>query len=135
MTPDDSDLDLDLARRFREKRVAEESAAPDLGELLARPRPVRKGPSMARRLALAAALAVVAAGAWVLLRQRPSFRGAPTAGDLPPAALRVAEWKSPTASLLRTPGADLWRRVPALVPRVPAFASATLLETTKGAAR
>ncbi len=133
MTSDDSDLDL--ARRFAETRRADESAAPVLRELLARRRPVRARRSPGRRLALAAALVFVAAAAALLLRPRPPVGGAMAAGDLPPAAARLAAWKSPTASLLRTPGAELWARVPALVPRVPVFASVTLPQTTKGADR
>jgi hypothetical protein len=133
VTPDDPDRDL--ARRFARTRSADESAAPDLGELLARPRPVRTGNSPVRRLALAAAIVFVAAAAALLLRPRPPVGGAMAVGDLPPAAARLSAWKSPTASLLRTPGADLWARVPALVPRVPVFASVTLPQTTKGAAR
>ena len=133
MTPDETDLDL--ARRFAGTRSADESAAPDLGELLARPRPVRTGNSPMRRLALAAALVVVAAAAALLLRPRPPVGVAMAAGDLPPAAAGLSAWNSPTASLLRTPGAELWARAPALVPRVPVFASVTLPQTTKGADR
>ena len=130
MTHDDPDLEL--RKRFAESRRADESAAPDFGALLGRPR--RAGPtrSPGRRLALAASLALAAAAAALLLRERPP---SPGAGELPPAAGALVAWKSPTASLLRTPGAELSARVPALVPRVPVFAAVTLPQTTKGADR
>ncbi len=133
MTRDDSDLDLE--ERFAERRRADELAAPDLDRLLARPRP-SPSPAPGRRLALAAAALVFAAAAAALFfRSRTPVRGARDAAALPPAAAELAAWKSPTSSLLSTPGAELWRRVPALVPRVPVFASVPLPQATKGADR
>jgi hypothetical protein len=128
----DDDLELSLQRRFAAARSADESAAPDIGALLDRPRRTRPVPAAARRLALAAALALAAVAAALLVRARPLFQGS---RDLPPAAGRLASWTSPTASLLRTPGAELGARVPALVPRVPVFASLALPQITKGADR
>ena len=134
MTHDDPDLEL--RKRFAESRRADESAAPDFGALLGRPRRAGTTRSPGRRLALAASLALAAAAAALLLRERPPSPGAGAgAGDLPPAAGALVAWKSPTASLLRTPGAELSARVPALVPRVPVFAAVTLPQTTKGADR
>ena len=129
MSPDDPGLDRELARRFEELRRGDEAAAPDLDRLLSRPRRARTSPG--RRLALAAAVVVLLAAALLYRRAAP-----PDSRDaLPPAAASLAAWKSPTASLLRTPGAELWARVPALVPRVPVFASVSAPQTTKGALR
>jgi len=128
MSPDDPGLDRELVRRFEELRRGDEAAAPDLGGLLGRP---RRGRTSRRHLALAAAVVVLLAAALLLRRTAP-----PGSRDaLRPAAGSLAAWRSPTGSLLRTPGAELWTRVPALVPRVPVFASVSVPQTTKGAVR
>ena len=129
MSPDDPGLDRELVRRFEELRRGDEAAAPDLDRLLVRPR--RGRVSSRRRLALAAAVVVLLAAVLLLRRAAP-----PGSRDaLRPAAGSLAAWRSPTGSLLRTPGAELWTRVPALVPRVPVFASVSVPQTTKGAVR
>jgi hypothetical protein len=128
MNPDDPGLDRELARRFQELRRGDEAAAPDLDRLLDRP---RRGRTSRRRLAFAAAVVVLLAAALLFRRAAP-----PGSRDaLPPAAASLAAWRSPTGSLLHTPGAELWARVPALVPPVPVFASVSIPQTTKGVAR
>jgi hypothetical protein len=126
--------DSELARLFHEERRDAEAAAPEPGALLARPRRRRPaGARLVRRAALAAARAVIAAA--LLLRTR-SFRGhAPQAAGLPPAARQLAAWRAPTDVLLRTPGSDLWTRVPVLAPRSSVPEPGIFLEATKGVER
>jgi hypothetical protein len=100
MTSDD-----DLRARFAALRRAERGTAPPLDAILARPRPPRR---RASSIALAAAAVVVALlGARLVLRRPPNERAASRAPS-------VLEWRSPTASLLRTPGQELLRTVPTL---------------------
>lgn len=55
--------------------------------------------------ALAAVAVVLLAAAWLPSRMAPEH---------PRAAVSISEWRSPTESLLRTPGEEFWRSTPRL---------------------
>jgi hypothetical protein len=112
VTPDDRDREL--SRLFQAERLADESAAPRLDELFgrARPRRVRAGDALGR-LALAAAVAGVIAAAAAVLRSGASVESAPAATPVAE-TVQLAEWRSPTAFLLDTPGSELLTEVPIL---------------------
>ena len=127
------DPDREIARLFVEQRRADEASAPALRELLARPNssrtPWKRGIG---RIALAAAAAAAATAGVLLLRPVHLRDGGPGA-ELPPAASQLASWKAPTDALLRTPGSELWTRIPILVSRSSPLADpAHPVETTKG---
>ncbi|AHG88945.1 hypothetical protein J421_1408 [Gemmatirosa kalamazoonensis] len=98
--PDDDDL----RARFATLRRAELGAAPPLDALLVRPR-------VRRRLATRAALAAAAVLLVALLGIRLAARRTEDVRRPPPS---IVAWRSPTASLLRTPGEELLRTVPTL---------------------
>jgi len=94
------DLDRELARRFADLKRSDAAAAPSLREVL--DRPIRRGldarrPRRAIALQLAAALALLLAAFYVA---RPSSSGARRRSA-------IAAWRSPTASLLETPGREI----------------------------
>ena len=127
------DLDREIARLFDEQRRADEASAPALRELLARPNsrrtPWKRGIG---RIVLAAAAAAAATAGVLLLRPARPRDGGPEAA-LPPAASQLASWTAPTDTLLRTPGSELWTRIPILVSRSSPLADpAHPVETTKG---
>jgi hypothetical protein len=104
MTPEEREL----SRLFEAARRADESAAPDLDALLARgPRPRR---SAGRAIAFAAAATLLLAIAVLLVRH--DARTAPA----PEAPVQLADWESPTAFLLDTPGSELLTEIPTLAP-------------------
>jgi hypothetical protein len=129
--------DDEIARRFEERRLADEAGAPELPTLLARP-PRRHAVQVRafRRLAFgAAALAAAVSAVFVLRNVRPRQGGTPESSDLPAAAVELAAWKAPTDTLLQTPGADLWTSVPELAPEASALETGIPLATTKGVER
>ena len=123
------DPDREIARLFDEERRADEASAPALRELLARPTSGRthwkRGVG---RIALAAAAATAA---FLLLRPARTNDLRPET-ELPPAASQLASWRAPTDALLRTPGSELWTRVPILVSRAAPLDPAHPVQTTKG---
>lgn len=122
------DLDRELGRLFQAQRAADEAAAPDLSALLARPPARRSGRrGVAQALALVAAVAVVVlAGARVLRNVASAPR------ETTDAIETLAEWRSPTAFLLRTPGSDIWTQMPALGSAAHASEDQPGLSPTKG---
>ncbi|HEY6146163.1 MAG TPA: hypothetical protein VIZ69_00635 [Thermoanaerobaculia bacterium] len=101
----EDDLDRDLGRRFGELRAADDAKTPGFAALLARirsPRVSRPGWRPALALGAAAAAAVIA----ISLRPSREHATATTAGAA------IAEWKSPTGSLLQTPGDEIYREPP-----------------------
>lgn len=110
--------DRDLASLFEELRRADEASAPPFKNVLERRgvglrKPARVAPL---RFAALAVLLVAAALAVVLTRRPPGE----TAGPEPP--VTVAQWKSPTDWLLRTPGSELLSELPTLPGSVPKYA-------------
>jgi hypothetical protein len=127
-----SDRDREIARLFEEKRRSDESSAPPVRELLARPRgPRARRARAAWSVALAAAAVIVVAASVVLLRARPP-RTPET--QLPAVAAQIAAWRAPTDVLLQTPGSDLLSQLPVLESQASGAASA-VLEPTKGVER
>jgi hypothetical protein len=127
-----SDRDREIARLFEEKRRSDESSAPPVRELLARPRgPRAQSARAAWSVALAAAAAIVVMASVVLLRARPP-RTPET--QLPAAAAQIAAWRAPTDALLQTPGSELLTQLPVLVSHASEAAGA-VLEPTKGVER
>ncbi|MDB4912379.1 MAG: hypothetical protein JWM95_23 [Gemmatimonadetes bacterium] len=98
MTGDD-----DIRKRFAALRNADANAAPAVDVLLARPR-VRD----ARPFALAAVAAVAAAVFVAVGIQLRDPKEPPRTG------MSILEWRSPTASLLKTPGSELIHTVPTM---------------------
>ncbi len=92
--------DQDLAGRFAELRAGDRRGVPSFDDLVRRPR----RPSFLAPLLAAAAVAVTI----VVLALLPRLRGNKSAG------VGIAEWQSPTASLLAVPGSDLLRTVPSI---------------------
>ena len=104
----EDDLDRELGRRLRELRAGDEASAPEFRAVLARLRGDR-APRRRWRVALVLGTAVAAAAFAMFLlrpsRERDAVAGANAAGA-------IAEWKSPTGSLLETPGDELYREPP-----------------------
>jgi anti-sigma-K factor RskA len=125
-----SEDDPEITRLFDEQRRADEATAPALRELLARPRGLQAtGRRGAWRIALVA-VTVAAAIAGALLLRPARHLGQET--ELPPAASQLASWKAPTDALLKTPGSDLWTRVPVLISRSSQVDPSHPVQTTKG---
>ena len=110
--------DRDLARLFEELRRSDESSAPPFNSVLERRGVGRRKPARVARLRFAAlaALLVAAVLAAVLMR-RPAGE---TAGREPP--MTLAQWKSPTDWLLRTPGSEFLNELPTLSGSIPKYA-------------
>jgi hypothetical protein len=128
--------DRQLSRLFEEERRADESAAPALEALLARsPRRRADARDPLAALSLAAAVAGVIAAA-ALVARSGALREAATASAAS-GAMQIAEWRSPTAFLLRTPGAELLSEVPTLsaLPVPLSSAAGAPPESTKGVER
>ena len=100
----EDELERELARRFEKLRVTDDARTPGYEAVLARVQP----PVPRRRWRIALVLGAAAAMAILLLR--PSSRPAAPAGA--EAAAAIAQWKSPTGSLLETPGDELYREPP-----------------------
>ena len=132
MNPRDSDHEI--RRLFEAASLADETAAPDLDDLLARPVPHTGARSLGRIVRAASAIAAVVAMAFVF-HAASSRRPAAASPDLPPAAVQLASWTSTTDSLLQTPGSDLWTSVPDLAPAISVTGFEVPLETTKGVER
>ena len=128
--------DDEIARRFEERRLTDEAAAPELSALLARPPRARTAQVRAiRRLAFgASAVAAAVLVVFVLRTGRPRQGGSPESSGLSPAAIALARWEAPTDVFLQTPGSDLWTSLPDLAP-ASALESAISPETTKGVER
>ena len=99
MNPDDDDLQS----RFDALRRIDEAGVPELTALVAKPRASRRS-----RVAVGAAFA---AAAVILVVVSLRFSARPAAQ---PTAPSILAWRSPTASLLQTPGLELMRTVPTL---------------------
>jgi hypothetical protein len=129
------DDDPETLRSFEEERLGDEASAPDLEALLARPSGRRRVQvRTARRIAIAAATFAAAAVLLVIrVRVTPS-RTVPESSALSPEAIALVTWKSPTDTLLETPGSDLWTQVPDLAPPVPAVEEHIPVSPTKGVA-
>lgn len=113
-----ADPDRELARLFSEVRRADEASAPPFAHVLERAtagRAARSRPALFRFAALAAVFAAAALAAALLRRPAPE-----TAGRQRPVTL--AQWKSPTDWLLRTPGSELLTALPTLPASVPSYA-------------
>jgi hypothetical protein len=100
----DDDLDRKLARRFGDLRASDDLRTPSFRGVLARaPRPGKR--IRGRRLPLFLGAAAAAILAVVLLRPADKPSGAAVSAA-------IAEWKSPTDSLLDTPGSELYGEPP-----------------------
>ena len=120
--------DRDLARLFEELRRADEASAPPLKDVLQRKRAGRGAPGRSAflRVATLAALLVAAALVAVLVR----WPAGETAEREPPVTL--AQWKSPTDWLLRTPGSELLDELPKLPDSVPRYTGFEDAERVRG---
>lgn len=92
--------DKDLERQFAELRAGDRRGIPSFDAVVSRP---RRPSSRAPLLAVAVLMAAVA-GVVVL----PRLRAGRSEG------VGIADWQSPTASLLVVPGSDLLRNVPSI---------------------
>jgi len=113
----DDDLDRRLARRFGDLRAADDLRTPSFRGVLGRaPRPGTRirGRRLPLFLGAAAAAAVVALGV-VLLRPAGEPSGAAAS------ATAIAEWRSPTDSLLATPGNELYGEPPPAAEPIPGW--------------
>ena len=132
MSSNGGDRNRDLGRLFEEKRRADESSAPSLRELIARPRDHRAPRARALwRAGLAMAAAIVLLASVVLLRARMS-RAPET--QLTPVAAQIAAWRAPSDVLLQTPGSDLLSQLPVLESHASETAT-VVFEPTKGVER
>jgi hypothetical protein len=99
-----TDLDSELARRFADLARSDEEAAPSFRTVLGRRTPVRR--SLVRPFLAAAAVAVaISIGASLLWISRAARV---------PSTPAIADWRSPTSSLLQTPGRELLESAPDL---------------------
>ena len=110
----DPDPEREIARALEQLRKADEASAPPFHATLSSARAGRALPRRAIGPALAAAALLVIVGGFLLLESRhpaASPRPAPAPSS---AEGSLASWESPTASLLDTPGSELWRDLPQL---------------------
>ncbi len=106
--------DRELARLFADLRRSDAAAAPPFRTLLERPRERRGEPARIRRLAAVALLAAaIPLGVFLI---RTALRRIPER-----ATSSLAQWRSPTAFLLRIPGSDLLDRAPAMLEPPPDY--------------
>ena len=108
------DRDERLLAVFARLRREVELRVPDAARLLASPRPARR-PAARRRLALSAAMGLVAVIAIAMLRgerSMPTGAGREDATRARAIALEGYPWRSPTDFLLELPGAELGRTTP-----------------------
>ena len=110
------DKDRRLENLFEELRRAEEASAPSFRQTLERKRARRTPSSRSAVLALAASMALFALAAAVAFHSRR-----PLAPPRPQTHAALGKWKSPTDSLLRTPGAELLDSIPSLGQPMPSF--------------
>ena len=125
--------DSELARVLTELRRADEASAPDFAQTLVRARARVAGPRGPWTLRLAAALALLLIGITLAIWKRPTSEA-----SLPANALSLARWKSPSDSLLSTPGRSLAFSLPEIVPRLPddaGIASASTPKTPRAESR
>ncbi len=105
----------ELGRLLQELRRQDEAAAPSFRDVLSRPARVRSS-ALPQLLALGVlAVSVLAAMGVIFLIRRP----APESRTLVPET--ISEWKSPTDSLLRTPGWELLDSMPSIGGRLAGF--------------
>ena len=104
--------DARLKKDFERVREEDQRTAPSFAEVVAaggRRAPAIKERAARFRMALAAVpILAVAAGAIVAVRLHPA------AETLPPEAIALAGWKSPTAFLLEIPGREFLKETPQL---------------------
>ena len=101
--------DRELHRRFAALRLADRAVAPEISALLGRPAKWHR--SLSLTALVAAAIVALVGSAWLATRHtRANVSGAAVPTEMP----SLLTWRSPTAALLRTPGLDLWGRVPTL---------------------
>lgn len=107
--------DDDLRDLFAHSRTEDRKRAGDFATFLAaRASRASRRPALTRRVTLLAAASIVAAVAYVGLRERPGLPGSvqePRVLTLDP---RSTSWESPTDFLLATPGGALLRTLPTL---------------------
>lgn len=96
----------DLRLRFDALRRLDQAAVPDLDALVVRPR-TRRRPVWWLPAAVAAAAAVMLAAGLHFAASRPSV-----VVSISPSEPSILSWRSPTASLLHTPGRELLQTVP-----------------------
>ncbi len=100
--------DRDLRARFNALRRVDAGAAPDLEALIENTSPPRRHRVILPAAAAAAAILMLVAG----LRSMASRPSAEY--TLPRGEASLLAWRSPTASLLQTPGMELLQTVPTL---------------------
>lgn len=101
--------DTDLARLFEELRRADDAKAPPFRQVLEKAKAAQNASSRLLPLRVAAVAAVLAIAALTAVFLRRPAREA--AGQDRP--VTVAQWKSPTDWLLRTPGSEILDELPA----------------------
>ncbi len=105
----------ELGRLLQELQRQDEASAPSFRDVLRRPDRVRSN-ALPQRLALGVlTVSVLAAMGVIFLIRRPAPEGRP------PVPETISEWKSPTDSLLRTPGWELLDSIPSIGERLPEF--------------
>ena len=97
--------DRDLQSRFDALRVVDRAGAPEFGAVVGRPARRRRPVALPAAL-VAAALLLAIGGIRVATRGMHAERSAETPS--------ILTWRSPTASLLRTPGSDLLHGIPTI---------------------
>src|SRR5579864_7592926 len=112
--------DLELARLFEELRREDELRVPPFRRILERGAAPRSRRVRWAPIAPAAVAVVVLVAAAVLLVRPNALRREP-----PPPASAIAEWRSPTDSLLETPGSELLETAPDFAITAPEWATAT----------
>ena len=99
--------DDDLRARFDALRRVEAAAAPDFDAVIAKPAARHRRIVLPATVAAAAAVMLVAGLRFAASRSSDSITVSPSEPSL-------LAWRSPTASLLQTPGRELLQTVPTL---------------------
>ncbi|HEY7370492.1 MAG TPA: hypothetical protein VIA29_11425 [Thermoanaerobaculia bacterium] len=113
--------DRKLTRLFEEARREDEARAPELSELMARPRRLEPetAPSAARRLAPILATLALLALALAIFRSEDPVSPPPPATPAAEAFLSQPRWHAPTDFLLEPPSGELWSSTPSIGTTVP----------------
>jgi hypothetical protein len=124
-----ADAEARLRGLFHRLAEREAASAPSFARVLGRARPPRRGGLF--RLGLPAAAIAVFVLLAVLLPRAPKAP-APGAAAGPAGAPSLAEWRSPTDFLLRTPASELLESVPPIPETVPDYSHAETSLDEKG---
>lgn len=125
------DPEREVARALEEMRKSHETSAPSFHAMLKNARARRPQRSAIVPILTVACLLVIVGGSLLLVpRHSPPSRRPDSAMSSSEASLMA--WRSPTDSLLDTPGSEIWRGLPRLAEPLPSSPAANSPSPKKG---